>query len=86
MEQSNIILICFVPIMIYSKAKTEKSYIYTENKAGIFQWTHIKSGKIYIGSALNLSYRIKEYSCTTLGGGTPSGLSFLFKTNKKLYL
>jgi len=51
------------PVIIYSNAETNKSIILKDNKnrAGIYQWTHIESGKIYIGSAVNLSRRLNDY-------------------------
>lgn len=57
------LLSAFVPIMIYHNTDTEKSKIYSENKgkAGIYMWTHIESGKIYIGSSSDLSYRFGTY-------------------------
>jgi len=70
MEQFNILL--FIPSfqdsvlaagIIYLNAETDKKTILLENKekAGIYQWTHIESGKIYIGSAFDLSERLKNY-------------------------
>ena len=57
------IFTCFVPIKYYSNTKTEKTQIFSDNvgKAGVYLWTHIKSGKIYIGSAVDLSKRFKNY-------------------------
>jgi group I intron endonuclease len=57
------VLTIFVPIMISSNADSDKSKILSDNKgkAGIYQWTHIESGKMYIGSAVNLSRRLKNY-------------------------
>jgi len=53
----------FVPIMIYSNADENKLQILLDNKGktGIYQWTHLESGKIYIGSAVNLSLRFRDY-------------------------
>lgn len=50
-------------IIVYTNAETDKSLILTENKgkAGIYQWTHTESGKIYIGSAFDLSKRLNHY-------------------------
>ena len=57
------LLTCFVPIMIYSNADMAKSQILSDNKgkAGIYLWTHLESGKIYVGSAVNLSLRLRDY-------------------------
>lgn len=62
-EQSNILL-SLIPIVVYSNADIDKSIILNDNKgkAGIYQWTHLESGKIYIGSATDLSVRLKGYN------------------------
>jgi group I intron endonuclease len=54
-------------VIIYTNAETDKSQILSDNKgkAGIYQWTHKKSGKIYIGSAVDLSLRLKGYFSIT---------------------
>jgi len=51
------------PIIIYHNVETDKSIILTDNKgkAGIYKWTHKESGKIYIGSAVDLSRRLSKY-------------------------
>ena len=63
MADSSFILSCFVPVLIYPNVEMNKSKVISENKglAGIYIWTHIKSGKIYIGSAVNLSLRLSYY-------------------------
>src|SRR5690606_6964526 len=33
----------------------------TKNRAGFYQWTHVVSGKTYVGSAINLSQQLKNY-------------------------
>ena len=50
-------------VIVYSNADTDKSKILSDNKgkAGIYQWTHKESGKTYIGSAVNISNRLKDY-------------------------
>src|SRR5579871_2752318 len=50
-------------IIDYYNAETDKSTILTDNKgkAGVYQWKHRESGKIYIGSAVDLSKRLKIY-------------------------
>jgi hypothetical protein len=49
--------------IIYLNAETDKKTILLENKgrAGIYQWTHKESGKIYIGSAHDLLKRLNNY-------------------------
>lgn len=62
--ESEILLSVFVPIMIYSNENNNlnKSTILSDNKdkAAIYLWTHNKSGKRYVGSAVNLSKRINN--------------------------
>ena len=50
-------------IIIYYNIETEKPQILSDNKGktGIYQWKHKESGKIYIGSAVDLSSRLKAY-------------------------
>jgi len=66
-QTSDILLLFIVPIMIYDNADTDKSIILSDNKgkAGIYLWTHKLSGKKYIGSAIDLSKRIKYYFNTS---------------------
>ena len=47
----------------YNNAHLEKQQICTENKnkTGIYKWTHVISGKSYLGSSLGLSIRFKNY-------------------------
>lgn len=51
------------PAILYENAYVNRLRILTDNKskAGIYQWTHKESGKIYIGSAMDLSKRLKDY-------------------------
>jgi group I intron endonuclease len=53
----------FVPIIIYNNAETDKLRILADSKqkAGIYMWKHIESGKVYIGSAVDLSRRLTQY-------------------------
>ncbi len=53
----------FEPVVIYIDVDTLKSQILKVNKgkAGIYQWTHKESNKIYIGSAVDLSKRLAQY-------------------------
>lgn len=61
-EEPNIIF-TLIPLIVYSNVQTDKSTILTstKGKAAIYQWTHKESGRIYIGSALDLSNRLKNY-------------------------
>ena len=47
----------------YSNADTQKELILNDNKekAGVYRWTHIESGKIYLGSSINLYRRFTQY-------------------------
>ena len=49
-------------VVTYSNAATDKARILTENrnKSGIYSWTKI-NGKVYIGSAQNISKRFNQY-------------------------
>jgi group I intron endonuclease len=53
----------FVSTKIYNNAEIDKLMILKDNKnqAGIYKWTHLESGKNYIGSAVNLSLRLRDY-------------------------
>jgi group I intron endonuclease len=50
-------------VIVYANAESDKSQILLDNKnkAGIYLWTHVESSKIYIGSAVNLSKRLRDY-------------------------
>lgn len=52
-----------VPVILYNNADVDKLRIYSDNKgkAGIYMWTHIESGKRYVGSAYDLSKRLSNY-------------------------
>lgn len=63
MHNFDVLFSAFVPVMIYHNAEIDRSKILSDNKgkAGIYKWTHKESGKIYIGSAIDLSKRLKGY-------------------------
>lgn len=50
-------------VIVYNNADTEKSKFLSDNKgrAGIYQWTHKDSNKTYVGSAVDLSKRLRYY-------------------------
>jgi len=56
-------IISLSPVHSYVNADLQKSDICKDNnnKTGIYKWTHIISGKSYVGSAINLSNRLKNY-------------------------
>lgn len=68
---NNIVIIIknksFRPVIIYNNINIEKSKIFSDNKgkAGIYLWTCLDSNKIYIGSAVDLSKRIRSYFSKT---------------------
>jgi hypothetical protein len=49
--------------ILYSNTDIMKSQIIKDNKkkCGIYLWTNILSGKIYVGSSTNLGIRFKDY-------------------------
>jgi excinuclease UvrABC nuclease subunit len=51
------------PEKLYSNLEECKRVIYKENKrkSGIYRWTNLVTGKSYIGSAVNLTERLKQY-------------------------
>lgn len=53
----------FTPVIIYDNADTNKVMILRDNKGktGVYQWTHKESGRVYIGSAADLSKRLRTY-------------------------
>src|ERR1700748_811661 len=63
------------PFISYDNADILKTEILKVNKekTSIYRWTHIESGKSYIGSAIDLSKRLKNYY----------NLSYLEKETKK---
>jgi len=63
------------PTVSYKNADTQKIEILKANKekAGIYRWTHKESGKNYVGSAIDLSKRLRSYY----------NLSYLYLETKK---
>jgi len=51
------------PILSYLDVVADKSRLLSENKGkpGIYLWIHNESGKIYVGSAVDLSNRLNDY-------------------------
>lgn len=51
------------PVCLYSDLKAEKALILTENKgkSGVYMWTNKVNGKIYVGSSVDLSKRLRNY-------------------------
>lgn len=64
MKKNNNIKI--TPILAYKNAEEDKLTIYKENKnkSGIYRWNNLITGKSYVGSAVNLTNRLKNYFST----------------------
>lgn len=62
-NKKNKINIDLKPVVVYLNSLACKKVILKDNngKAGIYRWTHIESGKSYVGSSLNLSRRLRNY-------------------------
>src|SRR5690606_18713159 len=60
--------------LVYLNADTDRLDIITDNKgkAGIYLWTHKDSGKVYVGSSIDISKRLNSYY----------SLSYLIRINK----
>ena len=70
------------PVISYENADILKVEILKANKekTGIYRWTHIESGKSYIGSAINLSLRLKNYyNLSYLERETKKNSSMIYK-------
>ena len=70
----------FVPVFKYKNADTEKLQILTDNKnkAGVYLWLHKESGNMYIGSAINLSKRLKDYYSISYISSESRGKSHIY--------
>lgn len=79
MLQINSIIIHFIISIekIYDNLNIDKSLVLSDNKdrTGVYMWIHKSSGKIYVGSAFNLSRRFTEYYS-----------SYYLKRNKSMYI
>jgi len=70
----------FVPVFKYKNADTDKLQILTDNKnkAGIYLWLHKESDNMYIGSAINLSKRLKDYYSISYISSESRGKSYIY--------
>ena len=52
-----------IPVVSYSNVDKYKFIIYEENrnKSGIYRWNNLVTGNSYVGSAINLTNRLKKY-------------------------
>lgn len=55
--------ISIVPVVSYTNADTQKELLLNDNKskAGVYCWTHLESGKTYVGSSVDLYRRFMQY-------------------------
>lgn len=60
MKNNNINII---PVVSYSNADKDKFIVYKENKnkSGIYRWNNLITGDSYVGSAINLTNRLRNY-------------------------
>jgi len=60
------LLCAIVPIKSYSNAEDDKAKILSDNKnkSGIYKWKNLINNKCYIGSAVDLYYRLSFYFST----------------------
>ena len=56
-------LLSVVPVICYPNAEIQKKQIMQDNKgkAGIYRWVNLVNGKSYVGSAVYLTKRLKQY-------------------------
>lgn len=69
-----------VPVKMYSNADIDKLQILKESrgKCGVYRWTNLITGKIYIGSSINLEKRLRGYfSISFLESGIKKGKSLI---------
>jgi group I intron endonuclease len=50
-----------IPVVSYFNADKDKFIIYKENKSGIYRWNNLVIGDSYVGSAINLTNRLRNY-------------------------
>lgn len=60
---TGITLQCKSSVLSYNNADTQKESILNDNKSksGVYCWTHIESGKSYVGSSVDLYRRFMQY-------------------------
>jgi group I intron endonuclease len=70
----------FVPAILYNNADINKLQILKDNKdkAGIYMWTHLESGKRYIGSAYDLANRLDDYFRKSYISDKSKGNSYIY--------
>jgi group I intron endonuclease len=70
----------FVPVILYNNADINKLLILKDNKdkTGIYMWTHLESGKRYIGSAYDLTNRFDDYFTKSYISDKSKGNSYIY--------
>lgn len=70
----------FVTVILYNNADMDKLVILKDNKGktGIYMWTHLESGKKYIGSAYDLSNRFEDYFRKSYISDKSKGNSYIY--------
>ena len=58
---TGITLQCKSSVLSYNNADTQKESILNKSKAGVYCWTHIESGKKYVGSSIDFYRRFMQY-------------------------
>jgi group I intron endonuclease len=59
----HLLVYLIIPVKLYSNAMDDRSAIIAENKgkSGVYRWTNLTTGSIYIGSSIDLGRRFREY-------------------------
>jgi hypothetical protein len=59
-------VLLITPFVVYSTAEDRKKLVLEENKgkSGVYRWVNLITGDSYIGSASDLSVRLKRYYST----------------------
>ena len=57
------IFLSIVPVVVYSNLEVDKKTIFKDNKgkSGVYRWTNKVKGDTYIGSATDLTRRLRDY-------------------------
>jgi len=52
-----------IPLLVYDNAESQRKEIIIDNskKSGVYRWINKVNGKCYVGSSVNLGYRLKQY-------------------------
>ena len=52
-----------IPLLVYNNAERQRKEIIKDNsnKSGVYRWINQVNGKCYVGSSVDLGYRLKQY-------------------------